>query len=436
MASCPVTQPNGSTPPAERSSPYHHGNGAIWTTLYPLGTVLFQPGGPGFIEPDGTLSMKWWWWRDRPGMLTIEGRRLDAPAPPLSATIPDGYQSSSFQASGLDFPTPGCWEVTGSAGGSSLTFVTRVVLLVAQPAGRIAFSAGGSLYTINADGSKIKRLGTGARDADPYAWLTHGEASAWASAPAISPDASQIAFARDLDVWLINADGTGERRLGDVANFIPSAGASNGTVGVSNLAWSPDGRQIVYTLMRVGGSGISGVGNLDVSTGQSVRLHAAGADTGLFQVASWLPDGRIAIGSRSGVLGLIDPETDRELPPNRVTRESPFQASLDYAPDGRWLVGSIGMESPILFGWPGIMNKVAQGTSPVFSPDGKWIAYFKGESLRLIRIDGSADHEIVDLTPLGGRDRHFAVTPDCYPDRLPGCSYRPPAISWGVIPTK
>jgi hypothetical protein len=47
-----------------------------------------------------------------------------------------------------------------------------------------------------------------------------------------------------------------------------------------------------------------------------------------------------------------------------------------------------------------------------------------------MRVDGSNDHELVDLAPLGGRDRHFAATPDCYPDRLAGCSYRPPLLSW------
>jgi hypothetical protein len=91
------------------------------------------------------------------------------------------------------------------------------------------------------------------------------------------------------------------------------------------------------------------------------------------------------------------------------------------------------MEGPVMLGWPGVMKDIAKGTSPVLSPDGKWVAYLKDESLRLVRIDGSEDHEIVDLTPLGGRDRHFAMTPDCFPDRMPGCSYRPPVISWGII---
>jgi hypothetical protein len=71
--------------------------------------------------------MKWPWYRWVAGTLTIEGRRLDAPAPPLEAWIPDGYGDSGFQVSGITFPTDGCWEITGRVGEGSLTFVVLVV---------------------------------------------------------------------------------------------------------------------------------------------------------------------------------------------------------------------------------------------------------------------------------------------------------------------
>lgn len=76
--------------------------------------------------------MKFPWWRapDVEGALTIEGRRLDADAPPdappLRAQIPDGY-GQRFQASGIIFPTEGCWEVTARSGDAELTFITKVV---------------------------------------------------------------------------------------------------------------------------------------------------------------------------------------------------------------------------------------------------------------------------------------------------------------------
>lgn len=124
---CPVTKPNGYTPPGERPAASHHGNGGLWTALWPDGTVVFRPGGPGFILEDGSLSMKFPWWRGVKGKLIIEGRRLDGSGARLRSSIPNGYGDTGFQATALIFPTVGCWEVTGRAGDASLTFVVRVV---------------------------------------------------------------------------------------------------------------------------------------------------------------------------------------------------------------------------------------------------------------------------------------------------------------------
>ena len=126
---CPVTQPNGDVPPGAGNPEYGgYGNDALWTNLWMWGEgpvpVQPVPGEPGRTRGPG----KWAWYRYVPGELTIEGRRLDAPAPPLRASVPDGYGATGFQVSGLDFPTPGCWEVTGRVGDASLTFVVLVVL--------------------------------------------------------------------------------------------------------------------------------------------------------------------------------------------------------------------------------------------------------------------------------------------------------------------
>lgn len=36
-------------------------------------------------------------------------------------------RTPGFQVTGLIFPTPGCWEVTGIVGESKLSFVTLVI---------------------------------------------------------------------------------------------------------------------------------------------------------------------------------------------------------------------------------------------------------------------------------------------------------------------
>lgn len=119
---CPVTKPNGSPSDLRR-----YGNEKLWTTLWKEGTIIFRPGGAGFVLDDGSLKMKFGWWRGVRGQLVIRGRRLDAPAPPLRADIPHGYGEIGFQATGIIFPTEGCWEVTGNVGDTNLTFVTRVI---------------------------------------------------------------------------------------------------------------------------------------------------------------------------------------------------------------------------------------------------------------------------------------------------------------------
>jgi hypothetical protein len=117
-------------------SPDYHGNGVLFTMLWPDGVVVFRPEGPGVINPDGSLGMKWPWWRSIEGLVTLDATRLDAPAPPMQTIVlrgpEDGYGKVGFHPSGLLFPTPGCWEVTARVQDNSLTFVTLVVRLGAQ----------------------------------------------------------------------------------------------------------------------------------------------------------------------------------------------------------------------------------------------------------------------------------------------------------------
>src|SRR5262245_17068849 len=121
---CEVTRPNGNTPPGERPRPHFHGGDDLWTSLW-----RDSRGEPEEMLGDGSLSMKFPWWRGGNGKLTIEGKRLDGSAPPLRSRIPDGYGDTGFQPTGLIFPTEGCWEVVGRVGDASLMFVILVTKL-------------------------------------------------------------------------------------------------------------------------------------------------------------------------------------------------------------------------------------------------------------------------------------------------------------------
>jgi hypothetical protein len=117
-AYCPMTPYVNDHPPDANTAKLTdtwYANEWLWAGLVPPFQGVWYAGG-----------VKVGWWRTAPGKLTIEGKRLDAPAPPLRADVPEGYGSSGFQATGIDFPTEGCWEVTGKVGDRSLRFVVQV----------------------------------------------------------------------------------------------------------------------------------------------------------------------------------------------------------------------------------------------------------------------------------------------------------------------
>jgi len=80
---------------------------------------------------------------------------------------------------------------------------------------------GGELWAINSDGSRLRPLGVAGTDPD------------W------SPDSLRLTFASNrngnLDIYVTNADGSGQRRLAD----------RPGTEDYG-LVWSPDGSMIVF----------------------------------------------------------------------------------------------------------------------------------------------------------------------------------------------
>ena len=151
------------------------GNDSLYTILG--STITFRPGGAGWVLTDGSLSMKYMWWRLRNGQLTIQGHRLDDTAPPLRASIPDGYGDIGFQATSLIFPTPGCWEVTASVGDGSISFVVDVTLIGDGPCSkevRVLGETGGTVTTTSwveepvtdsSGGQRISRA-TGERNYD------------------------------------------------------------------------------------------------------------------------------------------------------------------------------------------------------------------------------------------------------------------------------
>lgn len=110
-----------------------HGNDSVGTGLWPDGTVIFKPGGPGFVLSDGALRMKFFWLKAPGAHLIVSGQRLDGTATALRADIDSQFDGKGFQPSYLIFPSPGCWRVNATAAGETLSFVTSVVKIGEGP---------------------------------------------------------------------------------------------------------------------------------------------------------------------------------------------------------------------------------------------------------------------------------------------------------------
>jgi hypothetical protein len=133
-AGCPVTIPNGSTPPGARPSASHHGNGRLWTVLPLDGKMVVttkRPSPPGttagYVHRDGSISVKWPWWgvKSVGRRLIVTGRRQGSSRARILARIGQ-RRTRHFWASVLHFTRKGCWRVTARTRRARLTFVIAV----------------------------------------------------------------------------------------------------------------------------------------------------------------------------------------------------------------------------------------------------------------------------------------------------------------------
>jgi Tol biopolymer transport system component len=116
---------------------------------------------------------------------------------------------------------------------------------------------------MNADGSGQRRLAR-----------VPGLPSHW------SPDGQRLAFVslsargRTSEVYVVNADGSGQRQL------------THNTVGEGNIRWSPDGQKILFNRERRGTRGkVSDIYVMNADGSRQRKLTERGHD------ARWSPDG-------------------------------------------------------------------------------------------------------------------------------------------------
>lgn len=136
---------------------------------------------------------------------------------------------------------------------------------------KIAFSSDRAgrtmIYTMNIDGSNVKRITF---------------AGQFNASPAWSPDGKKIAFAgqtgSNFDVFVMNEDGTNMVRLTSAKK--PNGKASNN----EDPTWSPDGRFVMYTSDRTGKNQIY------ISTPDGLEERRITIDSANYYKPKWSPN--------------------------------------------------------------------------------------------------------------------------------------------------
>jgi len=123
---CPVTEPDWIEPPKDSAvqGPPTFGHYFVNDDYSILASAWWEGNAEYQLHPSED-GIKVGWFRPEGATIEITGQRLDAQAPPLEAYVPCCYPTR-FQATGLAFPTEGCWEVTATAADSVLSFIIKV----------------------------------------------------------------------------------------------------------------------------------------------------------------------------------------------------------------------------------------------------------------------------------------------------------------------
>jgi Tol biopolymer transport system component len=271
--------------------------------------------------------------------------------------------------------------------------------------GRIAFqgyapgTVRDTLYTMDADGSRVRQISGLPREAISPTWTVSPSMTPTPSPGALASNGA-IAYSMDGELWTIEPDGTGARRI-DVE------------AGVGGISWAPDGRRLAFDLANGGeGSCRCDVFTANADGSDVVRL----TNDGWSRLPAWSPDGgRIAYSDqRDGGSQIVLMRTDGS-DARQVTRGSGFSLRPAWSPDG----SKIAFES--------VMNRNADiyvmdadGTdptrltddeagdrSPVWAPDGSQIAFTSSREpsgVYVMDADGSNQRLVVpdqDVDNLG-----------------------------------
>ncbi|MGD9570305.1 MAG: IPT/TIG domain-containing protein [Thermoleophilia bacterium] len=278
--------------------------------------------------------------------------------------------------------------------------------------GKVAWERAGEIW--------IADPGGGNEDQLTFAGGTH---------PSWSPDGTKIAFianrnASGDDVWVMNADGSDQRRLYD--------GPSN----ERDPAWSPDGTRIVF-----GGFGDATPQLMTMNANGSAPAVLAPPNDNINGAPAWSPDGsRIAWRKFSGGTGV----SLRALVGDGGTQIVPDASNPNWFPDGSRLVVDRGLSAEVWSLRPDgsdlrqLTDSAGSDFAPAVSPDGRRIVFAssrdgQGFEIYVMEADGSIEVRST-FTPMATVDWHPDWQPVGPPPDVTGIS-RPVARSPGATLT-
>ena len=263
--------------------------------------------------------------------------------------------STATYAAPATVPTSAVGVTATSVSDNTKSFTAAVAITVTAANGQIAFVRTREIYVVNADGSGQVNLTNNPATVGQLTW---------------SPDGARIAFVSDRDgnfeIYVMRADGSIQVNL-----------SNNAALDVGP-AWSPDGTKIGFSSDR------DGPGQMYVGPFQLYVMNADGSgvtrlthDSASDVEATWSPDGsKIAFVSGTARGSQIDVMNADGSGVIALTSDLQGDGEPAWSPDGSKIAFSNGQLKVMNADGTGA-TMLTSGWNPQWSPDGSKIAFHR-----------------------------------------------------------